>query len=677
MTRASGLLLALALTLWGGALARDGLDRWIDATVIPPLGVETAAEIRDRDGTLLRAYTVGDGLWRLRAGLDQIDPLYPALLMAYEDRRFLSHPGVDALAMLRAAWSSLKAGRVVSGGSTLTMQLARLLEHSGTGAWAGKLRQMRLALALERRLSKDQILTLYTQLVPMGGNLEGVRAASLSYFGKEPRRLTPAEAALLVALPQSPEARRPDRHPEVARAARDRVLDRSVQFGALTAGDALAARRDPAPRLRRDFPALAPHLTDRAHAAQPDAPVQQLTLSAPLQKQIEALSQAALRHRSDRLSIAILVADHRSGEILASVGSAGLTARGQGHVDMTQALRSPGSTLKPLVYGLAFDRGLAHPLTLIEDRPMRFDGYAPQNFDGLFRGDVTVAEALRLSLNLPAVQLTQAMGPQNLMAALRRAGTAPELPGGRPGLAVSLGGVGLRLTDLVQLYAGLANGGMTRPLHWQAAENTGASARILSRASAWQVAHILSDLAPPPGAPASRLAFKTGTSYGHRDAWAIGFDGAHVIGVWMGRPDGTAVPGAFGGDLAAPVLFDAFTRLKPTLDPLPPPPPETLLTSAANLPAPLRRFTGGTAQQEADHPRLTFPPDGAVLGQTQALPAKVRDGVPPFTWLVDGAPRVIATRRRETLLEGLGQGFADVTVIDASGRSSSSRIRLD
>eukprot|EP00903_Cladosiphon_okamuranus_P017247 g15892.t1 len=528
-----------------------------------------------------------------------IDPLYPALLMAYEDRRFLSHNGVDARALLRAAWSSLKAGRVVSGGSTLTMQLARLLEHSGTGAWSGKLRQMRLALALERRLSKHQILALYTQLVPMGGNLEGVRAASLSYFGKEPRRLTPAEAALLVALPQSPETRRPDRHPEAARAARDRVLDRSVQFGALPEGDALAARRDPAPRLR------------------------QLTLSAPLQQQIETLAQAALRHRSDRLSIAILVADHRSGEILASVGSAGLTTRGQGHVDMTWAVRSPGSTLKPLVYGLAFDRGLAHPLTQIEDRPMRFDGYAPQNFDGQFRGDVTVAEALRLSLNLPAVQLTQAIGPQNLMAALRRAGTMPELPGGRPGLAVSLGGVGLRLTDLVQLYAGLANGGIARPLNWQVVENKAPSARILSRASAWQVAHILSDLAPPPGAPANRLAYKTGTSYGHRDAWAIGFDGTHVIGVWMGRPDGTAVPGAFGGDLAAPVLFDAFTRLKPALDPLPPPPPETLLTSAANLPAPLRRFTGGTAQQDADHPRLTFPPDGAVLGQTQALPAKV------------------------------------------------------
>ncbi|WP_136634464.1 penicillin-binding protein 1C [Pseudooceanicola onchidii] len=720
MTRA---LLILALALWAGALARDRVDLWIDRTDLPPLLLETSAEVRDRNGDLLRVYTVADGRWRLRVsgvatGCDAahpatthsdaprdgdrasrptaatragpcpvhdkpgsghtgsaIDPLYLRMLFAYEDQRFLTHSGVDLRAMARAAWTSLRAGRITSGGSTLTMQTARLLEASGTGAWRGKLRQIRVALALERQLDKAQILDLYLHLAPMGGNLEGLRAATLSYFGKEPRRLTPAEAALLVALPQSPEARRPDRHPIEARAARDRVLIRMIRQGVLTEAEARVAATDTAPRTRRAFPALAPHLTDRALHAAPDAPTQTLTLDATLQAQLEDLARRTLRGRSDRISVAIVAADHRSGEILASVGSGGMTDRGQGFVDMTQALRSPGSTLKPLIYGLAFDQGLAHPETLIADRPMDFDGYAPQNFDGHFRGEVRVADALRLSLNLPAVQLTEAIGPQNLMAALRRAGTQPDLTG-TPGLAVALGGLGMTLTDLTQLYASLANGGMTRPLHWRAQEHLD-QPRLMSRASAWQVGHILAGLAPPPGAPANRLAYKTGTSYGHRDAWAIGFDGAHVIGVWMGRPDGTPVPGAFGGDLAAPVLFEAFGRLKPTLDAPPPPPPETLLVGAALLPEPLKRFRSRTGLDDTDRPQVAFPPDGAVLAVGAALPAKVRDGVAPFTWLANGHPVRTAERGREVLLDGLGRGFTELSVIDGAGRSARVEVVLE
>ncbi|EAQ01664.1 penicillin-binding protein 1C [Pseudooceanicola batsensis HTCC2597] len=309
---------------------RDATDRWIDRTELPPLAVETSVEIRDRDGDLLRVFTVADGRWRLDLSRAEIDPGYLRMLTRYEDRRFRDHGGVDPRALLRAAWQSVRAGRIVSGGSTLTMQVARLLEDSGTGAWAGKLRQMRVAWALERRLDKDRILALYARLAPMGGNLEGLRAATLAYFGKEPARLTPAEAALLVALPQSPEARRPDRHPDAAARARDRVLDRMARQGLLTWDEVAAARAEPAPRARRPFPALAPHLTARAQAEAPDAPVQRLTLDAGVQSRLEALAAAALRGRSDRLSVAILAADHRTGEILASVGSAGLGAQGAG-----------------------------------------------------------------------------------------------------------------------------------------------------------------------------------------------------------------------------------------------------------------------------------------------------------------------------------------------------------
>jgi penicillin-binding protein 1C len=515
-------------------------------------------------------------------------------------------------------------------------------------------------------------------LAPYGGNIEGLRAASLAWFGKEPARLTAAQAALLVALPQSPAARRPDRAPEAARAARDRVLWRLARQGTITAETALAATSEPVPATRIAFPALAPHLTDRAKAQEPTALRHDLTLDATLQGKLEDLAADALRGLGERLSIAILVADHETGAVLASVGSAGLVedAR-QGFVDMTTALRSPGSTLKPLVYALAFDRGLAHPDTLIDDRPVAFGSYAPQNFDGLFRGEVRVAEALRLSLNVPVVHLTEALGPANLMAALHRAGVKTALPGGQPGLAVALGGVGVSLEGLVQLYAGLAHGGQARPLQWRQGDAPLDSQQIVSRSAAWQVAHVMAGMPPPPGAAGMRLAYKTGTSYGHRDAWAVGFDGTHVVGVWIGRPDGTPVPGAFGGDLAAPVLFQAVQRVKPQADPLPPPPPETLIAPNASLPLPLQRF-GARNAAPVDAPRLAFPPDGARLPLAgQALTVKLRDGVPPFTWLADGAPMIVGTYRRDAALDGLGKGHVTLSVIDAAGRADRVHVVLE
>ena len=670
-------LFALAACLWLTAVVRDAGDRWVEATVLPPLVLDSSVEVLDRNGVLLRAFQVEDGRWRLSVDPGAVDPGYLAMLVAYEDRRYLSHPGVDLRSLLRAAVQAAWNGRVVSGGSTLTMQVARLLEESGTGQVSGKLRQMRVALALERRLSKQQIVGLYLSLAPFGGNLEGVRSATLAYFGKEPRRLTPAEAALLVAIPQSPEARRPDRHPDRAEAARSRVLDRAMGAGLIDADQAAAARTESVPDHRRPVPALAPHMADRMRAADPAQRRHKLTLDARLQAQMETLATEAVAARPEALQVAIVIADHRSGEVLASVGSAAYTGDArQGFIDMTSALRSPGSTLKPLIYALAFDEGLAHPETLLEDRPMSFGGYAPQNFDRTFHGTIRAREALQLSLNIPAVALTDAMGPARLLAGLRRAGVNPVIPGNQPGLAVALGGVGVTLNDMVQFYAALARGGVTLPLRVTGTGTEGG--RLVSETAAWQVADILSGLPPPPGAPENRLAYKTGTSYGHRDAWAIGFDGRHVIGVWMGRADGTPVPGAFGGELAAPVLFQAFNRLKPQLDPLPPPPPATLLVSNAQLPAPLQRFRPRTAAfLAADAPSVTFPPDGAQVELVDgALLVRVGGGVAPFTWLADGLPVAVSTRARDTVLDLPGAGFVTLSVIDATGQSARTQVRV-
>lgn len=531
-------LFALVVVLGVAAGLRDGFDRWVSDTVLPPVLAETSVEVRDRNGALMRVFPVENGRIRLALTLDRVDPAYLDMLVTYEDKRFHRHAGVDPIALARAAMQAVLRGKIRSGGSTLTMQVARLLENSGTGRWPGKLRQIRLALALERRLTKAQILELYLNHAPYGGPLEGLRAGTLAWFGKAPTRLTQAEAALMVALPQSPETRRPDRHPKAARAARDRVLARVK-----------APERDlkaAVPDAMKPIVWLAPHLTDTLRQQDPQAPRHDLTLDATLQRQVADLARRAVAGQPRGVSAAIVVADHRNGEVLASVGSPAYAATGGalGFVDMTRAVRSPGSTLKPFIYGLAFDQGLAHPDTLIDDSPVAFGGYAPQNFDGLYRGELTVREALRMSLNIPPVLLTHELGPARLMASLRQGGAEPRLRG-KPGLAVALGGVGLTLNDLVQLYASLAAGGQARPLVWRRGTEAPPGQRMMSRAAAWQVGHILAGIASPAGAAtrSGQIAYKTGTSYGHRDAWALGFDGAHVVGVWLGRPDGTPVPG--------------------------------------------------------------------------------------------------------------------------------------
>lgn len=673
-------LMAAVLVLGIGAGARDRFDAWVDATALPRLEVPVGVEVAARDGTLLRAFQVADGRWRLAAG--PVDPLFLDMLMIWEDRRFRRHAGIDARALLRAGWQAARHGRVVSGGSTLTMQVARLIEEGPTGQWAGKARQMRLALALERRLEKRGILELYLRLAPYGANVEGVRAASLQWFGKEPRRLSPAQAALLVALPQSPETRRPDRFPLAAKTARDRVLGRAARAGLISDADARAAMEEPVPRMRRAFPALAPLLAARLVRENPGAARIETTIDARLQRRAEELASRAVRSAGRRLSAAVVLADHRTGEILAEVGAADWTdGASAGFVDMARAWRSPGSTLKPFVYGLAFDDGLAHPETLVEDRPTAFGRWQPQNFDHHFRGTVSLRNALIWSLNIPVVKLAEAVGPNRIAQALRRGGVELRLPGEVPGLAIVLGGAGVTLEGLAEGYAALARGGRAVTLSALPGGGEERAAPMFGPVAAWQVGHILSQNPAPHGARLRPMAYKTGTSYGHRDALAVGFDGARVGAVWLGRPDGTPVPGAFGGELAAPVLFDLFDALPAVA--LPPPPPQTLTLPNSALPLPLRRFAPpGAASAMAARPaspdalRLTYPPDGAEIEAQGPLTAKARGGRGPWTFLLNGAPAAIAQPQPMASLPHPGPGFAELTVVDADGASATAAIRL-
>jgi penicillin-binding protein 1C len=459
-------------------------------------------------------------------------------------------------------------------------------------------------------------------------------------------------------------------------------------MGALAAEDAAAARSERVPEARRAFPMLAAHTASRLAAEAPGKAEHRLTIDAGLQRRLESLAAERAKTISAAVSVAILAADHKTGEILASVGSSGLfEERRDGFVDMTRAVRSPGSTLKPLIYGLAFEQGVAHPETLIEDRPVDFAGYEPENFDREFHGTVSVRRALQLSLNVPAVQLLEAVGPARLVARMRRAGAKPALSSlSPPGLAVGLGGVGVTLTDLVAIHAAIARGGQAVPLSIEAGRplKLDRSPDVLEGRAAWQVASILAGAPGPSHVSPGSIAFKTGTSYGYRDAWAIGFDGRHTIGLWVGRPDGAPVPGLVGIDAAAPILMDAFARLGQRT-PLPAAPPGILEASTAALPAPLRRFRSPDAPGVGAlaPPEIAYPPNdvrvdlGLRAGEPMPLVLKARRGAPPFTWFADGAPIGTAAFGAALSWEPKGPGFVDLMVIDSRGAAAKSKVYLE
>jgi penicillin-binding protein 1C len=442
--------------------------------------------------------------------------------------------------------------------------------------------------------------------------------------------------------------------------------------------------------MRKPMPILAPHSADQAMATVKDTPVIALTLDSGLQKVLEALARDRAIALGANISVAIIAVDNESGDVLARVGSADyFDDRRAGQVDMTRAVRSPGSTLKPFIYGLAFEDGFVHPESLIDDRPIRFGSYAPENFDMTFQGTVPVRKALQLSLNVPAIALLDRVGASRLSSRLKQAGASLVLPKDEaPGLAMGLGGVGVTLQDLAQLYSGLARLGSTRPLREIVGtrDDPRDSLRLMDQVAAWQVGNVLIGTPPPENGVHNRIAFKTGTSYGYRDAWSVGFDGRITIAVWVGRPDGAPVPGLVGRTAAAPILFDAFARTGKLPAALPKPPKGTLMASNAKLPLPLRRFRPvgelvRTGSEQA--PRIQFPLNGSRIDVDRsggepfsAMPVKVAGGVLPMTMLVNGVSVGGIDGRRQRLVDPPGPGFARLTVIDATGAADTVVIRI-
>ena len=608
MRRALLLLPILALA------AAWALDRALppDLSALARVSAETPA----RDGRLLHVDPIPGGAWRLRTSPDDAPPHLLAQLLAAEDARFAWHPGVDPLAITRAAAQWAWRGRVVSGGSTLAMQVARLLEPRPRTLRAKAIEAMR-ALQIQRRLGRQGVLAAWLTLAPQGGNLQGLRAGALAWFGRPLHALDAAETALLLALARSPERTRPDRHPGAALAARDALLRHRAPGIALAAeGGAIPTSRHPLPR----------------HAPLVALP----TLDLDLQRAMNRLAAEALAGLPERVSLAIAVQDIATGEWRALVAGDWPNPLRAGHLDLSRAVRSPGSALKPLVYALGFEAGLVRPETLLEDLPRRWGDYAPENYDRAFAGRLTVADALRQSLNAPAVAILDQVGPLRMAAAMKAAGAPPRLPAGAaPALPLALGGVGITLRELVTLHARLP----------RVVERRAAEAALAALVQPW----------PGPFG----VAWKTGTSWGGRDAWAVGQDRRHAVGIWVGRPDGTPMPGATGARLALPLLAAAFERLPPA--PRAPLPPRPALASNG----------GGT-----DGLRLIFPPPGALLPEAGRVVIRAQGGQRPLAFLVDGAPIASDPARREAGWTPPGPGLYRITVLDREGAAARSELQV-
>lgn len=626
---------------------------------------QTSLFLQASDHTLLDAHTSSDGMWRLPVTSSDVDPAYLALLMTTEDRRFDEHPGVDPQALLRAVWQLARRGHIVSGGSTLAMQTARLLTpHRHT--WTGKLRDMLRALQLEWRFGRRGVLDLYLTLAPEGGHIEGIRAASLLYFGHEPGRLSPAEAAILVTLPRRPAAFRPTRHPEALMAAARRTLQRG--------GVAPLSMAWPTPDTQgvpHDAPELIGHFLCAGRRG-----VVTTTLDAHLQRSVRQV--LANRTAPLRGTFATLVADH-DRRILAWVGGAEHPAPGSA-IDAVLTPRSPGSTLKPFVYGMAFEKGWMTPRTRVRDSRLAIGGYAPLDFDHAFRGETTVSEALQLSLNVPAIQALEKVGPTRFMERLSINGVSlhlPKTPDGTqtaPSLAIVLGGVGLSLRDLTTLYAALDHGGRVAPLRVESGRIVPETTLLSPRAAA-DIRAILRDTAPPEGVTNwGDVAFKTGTSYGYRDGWAMASTPRATIGVWAGRPDGTASPGLTGRDTAGPVLADVLSLLAPAPTREEPPQVEPHRALAALSPA-LRALPHGRA------PQIIFPRDRAEIesrssdGSMVPVGLEGAGGHPPYRWYVNGIPLNVPPGAQPAWTPD-APGFAHITLADAGNAHATIDIRV-
>jgi len=576
---------------------------------VPLQQQDPATVVTDVQGRPLRAFADRQGIWRYQTSLDQVSPDYIEALLHYEDRWFYYHPGINPMALLRATLQNLRAGYTVSGGSTLTMQVARIFDpHPRT--LRGKLHQAFRALQLEWHYSKDEILNFYLNYAPFGGPVEGVAAASYVYLDKAPDQLNLAEAALLAVLPQRPSDYRPDRHPQRARQERDKVLDR--MRGVWSDQQIQQAKLQSVSAVFHAQPTTAALFSRFAARQLPQQSIIRTTLDLDLQQQLESFSRMQSSQLPAGSSIAMLVVDHRNMQLKSYIGSADfLDNQRYGHIDMVQATRSPAALLQPLLYALALDNGLIHSQSLLSNMPLRQTEYQPYHLNHDPAGPVSVRDALVQALPVPALQLTQALGVDTLLQRLTTAGIQLSTPTQlNPSIIVD--GVGTSLWELVKAFSSFANQGRVQPLQWL--QNPPAPARastLVSPGANWIIRQLLKPEVSDPDVP--ELLMSEGISKFFLDEWAIGINPQYTLGVWVGRPDSTLLTGYYSANHAISLLH-RLNRL------LPPPQPASLEAKPDTVSSAMICWPLGTLAAE-QNPALCQQQQRAWLLNRQAPPS--------------------------------------------------------
>lgn len=612
----------------------------------------------DKDLSIISTKQSKDEKWRFLTKPEDVPDLYLKMLIHFEDKRFYDHFGVDPFALARALFKAIKHRKIISGGSTLTMQVVRLLTPRKRTVFS-KVLEIVEAVLLECRFSKNEILTFYLTLTPEGNNFEGIKAASFGYFKKDPKDLNLAQMALLVAIPQSPTKFRPNKYPENAKYARNKVLKRS--FHILNEQDVKDAKNDPISSIKQTFPAYAPHFLEHFK----NKAIIYSTLDGTLQRQTLNLIKTKHPLNQDAITLSILIVENASQKIRTYIGSFDyLNIEKKGYIDMIPAIRSPGSTLKPFIYAKALDQKIIDINTLIKDTKQYFKDYAPSNFEGSFHGDVTIEQALQQSLNIPAVILLNKIGVKQFLYDLESFVTMKFEKEGVAGLPIALGGLGISLYDLTSLYVGLANDGMFNPLlKEENAKNLSIHQRaLMTKETALKIKKILQGAPPPVGflplfsIQSNPIAFKTGTSYGGRDALCIGYTKDFTVAVWIGRADGTAISSNIGRLNAAPIVFSIFTSLLPA---------SSYVDEDVVLKMPLPKGTAKKIKNTIDQPfKIIIPQENAkILQSTKPIELKAFGKYTSLTWIVNG--QTLSSNKWMPKIPG----FYTISAIDERGIS--------
>lgn len=666
-----------------GAMLALGVDSIFPVNIsrFQELSIVIAAE----DKPLAHVFQTKDEKWRLGTSLNDVDPLFIKQILHREDRYFWLHNGINPFSLLRAAGQWLAHRKVISGGSTLTMQVARLLEPRPR-TFSSKIIEILRSFQLEWHFTKSQILQMYLTLAPYGGNIEGIQAASWRYFGKSAQHLSPSEAALLIALPQSPRRYYHHSFTPSALQTRNRILVQLHEAGFFDKATLEAAQDEPLPLQRFDLPRYLPHVAYRLRHLLPHQKKIETTLQVSLQNKIQHLASQALNIYPAGVNIGVLVVHHPTHKVVSYLGSVDFfNVPRQGQIDYIRALRSPGSTLKPFIYGLGFEEGIIHPNTLVSDEGKSYGNYKPSNFDKQFHGMVTIENALLLSLNIPAVTTLQSLGPLKFLGILEEVGITPVFPDRLtpPGLSLALGGVGMTLEQLTLLYASLAQEGEMFSLKFIQNQPPGEVQQLFLPQTAMLLTHILQKSSEIEGdSSLSSVSFKTGTSYGHRDAWVIGYNTSYVVGIWIGRPDGASFGAGTGGSLAVPLMKKIFQVLPSARFSRKALPPAREDSSFQIREVQKVEFRDSTASFQAPL-QLLFPIHDTVIeafsgnSSPHSLSLQAVGGKRPYTWVINQAPYVHQVWRPKTVWTPSQKGFYTVTLVDAQGQSKSAHIEIN